>query len=143
MHGHLGGKNADDIGNQCGGWTIEWQGRAPAADRAQQSDHLFGCDVCQDVCPWNRQERARPQPDLPDALGLRARLTTKGAGKWVESTGDRSKFGLSSMEIGNAIERMRSEDMLESLELLHFHIGSQIPYIRKVYEAVIRKRKAA
>ena len=62
-------------------------------------------------------------------LGLRARLTTRGAGKWVESTGDRSKFGLSAVEIVNAVERLRSEDMLECLELLHFHIGSQITAI--------------
>ena len=63
-------------------------------------------------------------------IGVRARLTTKGAGKWVESTGDRSKFGLSASEIVDAVERLRSEDMLDCLELLHFHIGSQITAIR-------------
>jgi len=69
-------------------------------------------------------------------LGVRARLTTKGAGKWVESTGDRSKFGLSSVEIVNAVERLRSEDMLDCLELLHFHIGSQITSIRAHKDAL-------
>jgi arginine decarboxylase len=69
-------------------------------------------------------------------LGLRARLTTKGAGKWVESTGDRSKFGLSSSEIVNAVERLRTEDLLGSLELLHFHIGSQITSIRAHKDAL-------
>jgi arginine decarboxylase len=69
-------------------------------------------------------------------LGLRARLTTKGAGKWVESTGDRSKFGLSALEIVEAIERLRSEDMLNCLELLHFHIGSQISSIRAHKDAL-------
>jgi arginine decarboxylase len=69
-------------------------------------------------------------------LGVRARLTTKGAGKWVESTGDRSKFGLSSSEIVDAVERLRSEDMLECLELLHFHIGSQITAIRAHKDAL-------
>ena len=69
-------------------------------------------------------------------IGLRARLTTKGAGKWVESTGDRSKFGLSSTEIVNAVERLRKEDMLECLELLHFHIGSQITSIRAHKDAL-------
>lgn len=47
-------------------WTIEWQGRAPLADRARQGDHLFGCDVCQEVCPWNARARklapSRPAP---------------------------------------------------------------------------------
>ncbi len=69
-------------------------------------------------------------------LGVRARLTTKGAGKWVESTGDRSKFGLSSLEIVDAVERLRSEDMLDCLELLHFHIGSQITAIRAHKDAL-------
>jgi arginine decarboxylase len=69
-------------------------------------------------------------------LGLRTRLTTKGAGKWVESTGDRSKFGLSASEIVDAVERLRAEDMLECLELLHFHIGSQITAIRAHKDAI-------
>ncbi len=69
-------------------------------------------------------------------LGVRARLATKGAGKWVDSTGDRSKFGLSALEIVDAVERLRSEDMLECLELLHFHIGSQITAIRAHKDAL-------
>jgi arginine decarboxylase len=69
-------------------------------------------------------------------LGVRARLTTKGAGKWVESTGDRSKFGLSALEIVDAVERLRAEDMLECLELVHFHIGSQITAIRAHKDAL-------
>ncbi|MCC6640708.1 MAG: biosynthetic arginine decarboxylase [Deltaproteobacteria bacterium] len=69
-------------------------------------------------------------------LGMRARLTTKGAGKWVESTGDRSKFGLSAAEIVEAVERLGAEDMLDCLELLHFHIGSQITTIRAHKDAL-------
>jgi len=69
-------------------------------------------------------------------LGVRARLLTRGAGKWVESTGDRSKFGLSAMEIVDAVERLRAEDMLDCLELLHFHIGSQITAIRAHKDAL-------
>ncbi|HME71164.1 MAG TPA: biosynthetic arginine decarboxylase [Myxococcota bacterium] len=69
-------------------------------------------------------------------IGVRARLTTRGAGKWVESTGDRSKFGLSAVEIVEAVERLRSEDMLDCLELLHFHIGSQITAIRAHKDAL-------
>jgi arginine decarboxylase len=69
-------------------------------------------------------------------LGVRARLTTKGAGKWVESTGDRSKFGLSALEIVDAVERLRSEDLLECLDLVHFHIGSQITAIRAHKDAI-------
>ncbi len=69
-------------------------------------------------------------------IGVRARLTTKGAGKWVESTGDRSKFGLTAVEMVEAVERLRAEDMLDCLELLHFHIGSQITAIRAHKDAL-------
>src|SRR5258706_4053700 len=62
-------------------------------------------------------------------IGVRARLTAKGAGKWVDSTGDRSKFGLSAHEIVEAVDRLRNEDMRDCRELLHFHIGSQITAI--------------
>jgi len=69
-------------------------------------------------------------------LGIRARLNTKGAGRWVESTGDRSKFGLSSMEIVAAVDRLASEDMLDCVELMHFHIGSQITAARAHKDAL-------
>ncbi|MCC6900923.1 MAG: biosynthetic arginine decarboxylase, partial [Polyangiaceae bacterium] len=69
-------------------------------------------------------------------IGVRARLSTKGAGKWVESTGDRSKFGLSATEIVQAVQKLRDADMLDCLELLHFHIGSQITAIRAHKDAL-------
>jgi arginine decarboxylase len=69
-------------------------------------------------------------------IGVRARLSTKGAGKWVESTGDRSKFGLTTAEMVATVERLRAEGMLDSLQLLHFHIGSQITAIRAIKDAL-------
>ncbi len=69
-------------------------------------------------------------------IGVRARLATKGAGKWVESTGDRSKFGLSATELMQAVTRLRDVEMLDCLELLHFHIGSQITAIRAHKDAL-------
>ena len=74
--------------------------------------------------------------DLRPVIGVRARLTTKGAGKWVESTGDRSKFGLTTAEIVATVERLRDVGMLDCLQLLHFHIGSQITNIRAVKDAL-------
>ena len=69
-------------------------------------------------------------------IGVRARLTTKGAGKWVESTGDRSKFGLTTAEVVATVDRLAAVGMLDCLQLLHFHIGSQITNIRAVKDAL-------
>lgn len=74
--------------------------------------------------------------DVRPVLGVRARLSTKGAGKWVESTGDRSKFGLTTAEMVTAVEKLRVADLLDSLQLLHFHIGSQITAIRAIKDAL-------
>ena len=74
--------------------------------------------------------------DIRPRLGIRARLTSKGAGRWAKSTGDRAKFGLSAAEIVGAVNRLRSEDMLDCLQLLHFHVGSQISAIRDHKDAL-------
>jgi len=69
-------------------------------------------------------------------IGVRAKLTTKGAGKWMESTGDRSKFGLTATEMVNLVDRLRAAQMLDCLELVHFHIGSQISAVRAIKDAM-------
>jgi arginine decarboxylase len=69
-------------------------------------------------------------------LGCRAKLSTKGSGRWGISAGDRAKFGLTVPEILEVVERLRQHDMLDCLQLLHFHIGSQISAISVVKEAL-------
>jgi arginine decarboxylase len=69
-------------------------------------------------------------------IGVRGKLTTKGAGKWMESTGDRSKFGLTASELVLLVDKLRAEQMLDCLELLHFHIGSQISAVRAIKDAM-------
>lgn len=69
-------------------------------------------------------------------IGMRAKLSSRGAGRWEKSSGDRSKFGLSAREMITAVQRLKDEDMLDCLRLLHFHIGSQITAIRSVKDAV-------
>ena len=69
-------------------------------------------------------------------IGVRARLATKGAGKWVESTGDRSKFGLTTARWWARSRSCAAEGMLDCLQLLHFHIGSQITAIRAIKDAL-------
>jgi arginine decarboxylase len=69
-------------------------------------------------------------------IGVRAKLTTRGAGKWMESTGDRSKFGLTATEMVMLVDKLRDEKMLDCLELVHFHIGSQISAVRAIKDAM-------
>ena len=69
-------------------------------------------------------------------LGVRAKLTTKGVGRWGGSTGDRAKFGLTIPEIIRAVGELEKAGMLDCLQLLHFHIGSQISSISVIKEAI-------
>ena len=69
-------------------------------------------------------------------LGIRVRLTCKGAGKWAESGGDNAKFGLSTAELLMATDLLRAEKMEHCFKLLHFHIGSQVPDILTIKKAV-------
>ncbi|MFN3242327.1 MAG: biosynthetic arginine decarboxylase [Planctomycetota bacterium] len=69
-------------------------------------------------------------------IGVRAKLASRGAGKWQESGGEKSKFGLTAGEIIDVVERLKEVDMLDCLELLHFHIGSQITAIRAIKDAL-------
>ncbi|MEG5171105.1 biosynthetic arginine decarboxylase [Microcoleus sp. B3-D7] len=69
-------------------------------------------------------------------LGVRAKLTTKGVGRWGGSTGDRAKFGLTIPEIMRAVGELEKAGMLDCLQLLHFHIGSQISSISVIKDAI-------
>lgn len=74
--------------------------------------------------------------DIKPFIGLRGKLSTQGAGRWAESSGNKSKFGLTPNEIVHAVNILKAENMLESLELLHFHIGSQVPSIQNIKSAL-------
>lgn len=69
-------------------------------------------------------------------FGVRARLHARGAGRWEESGGDRAKFGLATPHLLELVETLRGHGLLDSWELLHFHIGSQVPGILKLKNAV-------
>ena len=76
------------------------------------------------------------QVGVEPLIGIRARLLSKGAGKWAESGGENAKFGLSTAELLAATELLRAEQMEHCFRLLHFHIGSQVPDILTVKKAV-------
>lgn len=69
-------------------------------------------------------------------LGVRIKLASSGSGKWEESGGDASKFGLTSSELLEALRFLEERDMKDCLKLIHFHIGSQITKIRKIQTAL-------
>ena len=69
-------------------------------------------------------------------IGLRAKLASRGSGRWKSSGGYRSKFGLTISEALRALEQLKREGMEDCLQLLHFHLGSQITNIRQIKGAV-------
>ncbi len=69
-------------------------------------------------------------------LGIRMKLSTQASGHWTESGGDRSVFGLNTAQVIDVVDRLRAEGMLDCLQMLHYHLGSQIPNIRDIREAV-------
>lgn len=69
-------------------------------------------------------------------LGIRIKLASSGSGKWEESGGDASKFGLTSSELLKALEILEKKEMKDCLRLIHFHIGSQITKIRRIQTAL-------
>jgi len=76
------------------------------------------------------------QMGIEPMIGIRARLSSKGAGKWAESGGENAKFGLNTVELLQATETMKAENLAHCLKLIHFHIGSQVPDILTVKKAV-------
>ncbi len=69
-------------------------------------------------------------------LGIRIKLASSGSGKWEESGGDASKFGLTSAELLQALDIMEKKGWHDCLKLIHFHIGSQITKIRRIQTAL-------
>src|SRR5579862_1266085 len=75
-------------------------------------------------------------------IGLRIKLASRGSGRWKSSGGYRSKFGLTVTEALRALEQLKSLGMEDCLQLLHFHLGSQITNIRQIKAAVIEAARA-
>ena len=75
-------------------------------------------------------------------IGLRIKLASRGSGRWKSSGGYRSKFGLTVTEALRALEQLKAHGMEDCLQLLHFHLGSQITNIRQIKGAVIEAARA-
>ncbi len=80
--------------------------------------------------------RVAQRLDVKPNLGVRIKLVSSGSGKWAESGGDASKFGLTSAELLQALHVLDKKGLHDSLRLIHFHIGSQITKIRRIQTAL-------
>jgi arginine decarboxylase len=80
--------------------------------------------------------RRAQETDVKPMIGLRAKLYSKGSGKWASSGGESAKFGLTPSEMLECIRLLRENQMIDTLKLLHFHIGSQITDIKRVKNAM-------
>ncbi|MGH8395048.1 MAG: biosynthetic arginine decarboxylase, partial [Pseudomonas sp.] len=103
------------VGQQIGKNVI------PVVEKYGEFEHLLRL---------SREMAVRPR------FGARVRLCTGGSGRWVESGGDQSKFGISIPETISLVQRLKQENLTDALVLLHFHLGSQIPDIQIVKQAV-------
>jgi len=81
-------------------------------------------------------ERSR-ELDIKPIIGVRLKLSTQASGHWNESGGERSVFGLNPSQVCDLVDTLRQEEMLDCLKLLHYHVGSQIPNVRDIREAVV------
>src|SRR5688500_715833 len=80
--------------------------------------------------------KASEKLDIRPLLGVRAKLPHNSEGRWKDSAGERAKFGLTTSEMIEVVDRLAARNMLDSLQLLHFHIGSQISSIIPIKNAM-------
>ena len=80
--------------------------------------------------------RAFKKTGIRPCIGVRAKLGAKGVGRWADSVGDRAKFGLTTSEIVEVVDKLAEREMLDCLQLLHYHAGSQLSSIISVKNAI-------
>ena len=80
--------------------------------------------------------RLAREMDVEPLIGVRAKMSAEGSGKWCDSGGEKAKFGLTIAEILQVVATLKEEGRLDCLKLFHFHIGSQVTDIKTIKEAV-------
>ena len=76
------------------------------------------------------------QMGVEPTAGVRIKLSSAGAGRWSETAGEKSKFGLNSSQLVRVLDKLEAAGRLDILKLIHFHLGSQIPDIRNIKRAM-------
>ena len=80
--------------------------------------------------------RVADEMDVQPTAGVRIKLSTSGAGRWSDTAGEKSKFGLNAAQLMRVLDRLRAAGRLDVLKMVHFHLGSQIPDIRNIKAAM-------
>src|SRR6202142_1514950 len=93
--------------------------------------------VVEQLSELDEISRLSQETGIKPMIGFRAKLQTRGEGRWALSTGENAKFGLNTAEILFACEKLRAAKLTSALRLVHFHIGSQVPNIITIKNAVI------
>ncbi len=92
--------------------------------------------VIEKYSEFTRLIKLAEEMGLKPRMGVRVRLSTPGVGKWAESGGERSKFGITIPELVRAVEDLKERGLTDSLQLLHFHLGSQLTDIQTLKKAI-------
>jgi arginine decarboxylase len=80
--------------------------------------------------------RVARRMDVTPTAGVRIKLSSAGAGRWSETAGEKSKFGLTASELMRVLDKLRAAGRVDILRMVHFHLGSQIPEIRSIKQAM-------
>jgi epoxyqueuosine reductase len=123
-------------------WTIELRGAIPEGDRSEVGQHLFGCDICQDVCPWNRRaavteaEAFQPRHQLPDLAELAGLTRQQFRERFRETAIERTRYRGFLRNVAVAMGNSGNQDFLEPLGTL---AGHDDEVIREHAEWAIRR----
>ena len=93
--------------------------------------------VVEQLSEIQRIIRISKELGIQPKIGIRIKLSTVGEGKWARSSGEEAKFGLTSPEIISATKSLEQAGLSDCLELIHFHIGSQVPNIQTIKRATV------
>src|SRR5438445_260414 len=117
----------------CGYFGVNEQGNLIVTPRGEGNGAI---DMKECIDELDNIHRVSERVKIKPQLGFRARLSSRGAGRWEQSGGDFSKFGLSAAEMVDSVDKLKAWGETDTLKLLHFHLGSQISAIKSVKNAL-------
>ena len=115
---------------------------ASSPDEARLARECFGGEVHAFAAGYSEADMVELLETVDHVqMCIRDRLITKGSGHWAGSCGERSAFGLTTAQVVDIVDTLKQHDMLDCLQLLHYHLGSQVPNIRDIRTAVMESTR--